>query len=477
MSTPLWTLDEIVTATGARVGSGFSHASGASIDTRTLNRGDLYFAIKGDIHDGHDFVPAALEKGASAAVVSEDKAAEFQGSDRLIVVPDVLEAMRQLGIAARKRSQARIVAITGSVGKTGTKEAMRLALSRQGETHASVASYNNHWGVPLTLARFPRDSRFGIFEIGMNHAHEILPLTGMVRPHVAVITTIEPVHIEFFPSMWGIADAKGEIFSGLEPGGTAVINRDSPYFERMRAHAFASNAGRVLTFGEHEAADFRAERILVKPDVSMVEARVFGQPLTYRIGTPGRHIALNSLSVLAAAHALGAHVAPVALALSDLKPPVGRGERTMLSVDEGEALLIDESYNANPASVKAALANLGAVELDGRGRRIAVLGDMKELGDEGPGLHRGLAEAVEANGIDLVFAAGPLMENLVGRLPKERVALHAQTSAELVDAVCAAVRPGDAVTVKGSLSMKMALVVKALKDRYGASQMAHALKG
>jgi UDP-N-acetylmuramoyl-tripeptide--D-alanyl-D-alanine ligase len=477
MSTPLWTLDEIVTATGARVGSGFSHASGASIDTRTVNRGDLYFAIKGDVHDGHDFVPAALEKGASAAVVSEDKAAEFEGSDRLIVVPDVLEAMRQLGMAARKRSQARIVAITGSVGKTGTKEAMRLALSRQGETHASVASYNNHWGVPLTLARFPRDSRFGIFEIGMNHAHEILPLTGMVRPHVAVITTIEPVHIEFFPSMWGIADAKGEIFSGLEPGGTAVINRDSPYFERMRAHAFASNAGRVLTFGEHEAADFRAERILVKPDLSMVEARVFGQPLTYRIGTPGRHIALNSLSVLAAAHALGAHVAPVALALSDLKPPVGRGERTMLSVDEGEALLIDESYNANPASVKAALANLGAVELDGRGRRIAVLGDMKELGDEGPGLHRGLAEAMEANGIDLVFAAGPLMENLVERLPKERVALHAQTSAELVDAVCAAVRPGDAVTVKGSLSMKMALVVKALKDRYGASQMAHALKG
>ncbi|GEO12794.1 UDP-N-acetylmuramoylalanyl-D-glutamyl-2,6-diaminopimelate--D-alanyl-D-alanine ligase [Microvirga aerophila] len=477
MSTLLWTLDEIVTATGARVGSGFSHASGASIDTRTLNRGDLYFAIKGDVHDGHDFVPAALEKGASAAVVSEDKAQEFEGSDRLIVVPDVLEAMRQLGIAARKRSQARIVAITGSVGKTGTKEAMRLALSRQGETHASVASYNNHWGVPLTLARFPRDSRFGIFEIGMNHAHEILPLTGMVRPHVAVITTIEPVHIEFFPSMWGIADAKGEIFSGLEPGGTAVINRDSPYFERMRAHALASNAGRVLTFGEHEAADFRAERILVKPDLSMVEARVFGQPLTYRIGTPGRHIALNSLSVLAAAHALGAHVAPVALALSDLKPPVGRGERTMLSVDEGEALLIDESYNANPASVKAALANLGAVELDGQGRRIAVLGDMKELGDEGPSLHRGLAEAVEANGIDLIFAAGPLMENLVGRLPKERVALHAQTSAELVDAVCAAVRPGDAVTVKGSLSMKMALVVKALKDRYGASQMAHALKG
>jgi UDP-N-acetylmuramoyl-tripeptide--D-alanyl-D-alanine ligase len=477
MNAPLWTLDEIVAATGARVGSGFAWASGASIDTRTLESGDLYFAIKGDVHDGHDFVPAALEKGASAAVVSEEKASAFSAADRLIVVPDVLEAMRQIGRAAWRRSQARIVAITGSVGKTGTKEAMRLALSRQGSTHASVASYNNHWGVPLTLARFPRESRFGIFEIGMNHAGEILPLTGMVRPHVAVITTVEPVHIEFFPSLWGIADAKGEIFSGLEPGGTAVINRDNPYFERMCAHALASNAGRVLTFGEHEAADIRAERILVRPDQSIVEARIFGQPLTYRIGTPGRHIALNSLSVLAAAHALGADVTFAALTLSELRPPVGRGERTMLAVGGGEVLLIDESYNANPASVKAALANLGAVNLDGRGRRIAVLGDMKELGAEGPKLHQGLAEAVEANGIDLVFAAGPLMQNLVDLLPAGKVAAHAQTSAELVDVVCAAMRPGDAVTVKGSLSMKMALVVKALKERYGAGEMAHALKG
>ncbi len=477
MNSPLWTLNEIRAATGARVGSGFTQASGASIDTRTLAPGDLYFAIRGDVHDGHDFVPAALEKGASAAVVAEEKAGAFEGSDRLIVVPDVLEAMRQLGRAARSRTNAKIVAITGSVGKTGTKEAMRLALSRQGQTHASVASYNNHWGVPLTLARMPRETTFGVFEIGMNHAHEILPLTGMVRPHVAVITTVEPVHIEFFPSLWGIADAKGEIFSGLEPGGTAVVNRDSPYFERMRAHAFASAAGRVVTFGEHETADIRAERIIVKPDQSIVEARVFGQPLTYRIGTAGRHIALNSLSVLAASHALGADLALVALSFAELKPPVGRGERTMLSMEDGEALLIDESYNANPASMRAALANLGAVELDRRARRLAVLGDMKELGERGPALHEELAEAIEANGIDLVFAAGPLMKNLVDRLPKTRVAAYAETSAELVDAVCAAVRPGDAVTVKGSLSMKMALVVKALKERYGASPAAHALKG
>lgn len=476
MNSPLWTMDEIVTATGARVGGGFAQATGASIDTRTLEPGDLYFAIKGDVHDGHDFVAAALEKGASGAVVSEEKAPSFS-SDRLIVVPDVLEAMRQMGRAARARTDAKIVAITGSVGKTGTKEAMRLALSRQGATHASVASYNNHWGVPLTLSRMPRETEFGIFEIGMNHAYEILPLTTMVRPHVAVITTIEPVHIEFFPSLWGIADAKGEIFSGLEPGGTAVINRDSPYFERMKAHALASAAGRVIGFGEHEAADIRATRIIVKPDQSIVEASVFGQPLTYRIGTAGRHIALNSLSVLGAAHAIGADLALVALSFADLKPPVGRGERTMLSIGGDEALLIDESYNANPASMRAALANLGAVELSRQARRIAVLGDMKELGEKGPRLHEELAEAIETNKIDLVFTAGPLMRNLIEALPKAKVALHAETSAELVDAAVAAIRPGDAVTVKGSLSMKMALVVKALKERYGASSTAHALKG
>jgi UDP-N-acetylmuramoyl-tripeptide--D-alanyl-D-alanine ligase len=476
MSSPLWTLDEIVAATGARIGGGFRQATGASIDTRTLEPGDLYFAIKGDVHDGHDFVPAALEKGASAAVVSEERAASF-ASDKLIVVPDVLEAMRRMGEAARRRTNARIVAITGSVGKTGTKEAMRLALSRQGATHASVASYNNHWGVPLTLARMPRETEYGVFEIGMNHAYEILPLTGMVRPHVAVITTIEPVHIEFFPSLWGITDAKGEIFSSIEPGGTAVINRDSPYFERMKAHALASAAGRVVSFGEHETADIRAERILVRPDQSIVEATIFGQPLTYKIGTAGRHIALNSLSVLAAAHALGSDMALVALSFAELKPPVGRGERTMLSIGDGETLLIDESYNANPASMRAALSNLGAVELERRAKRIAVLGDMKELGEKGPGLHEGLVEAVEGNAIDLVFVAGPLMKSLVDKLPKAKVALHAETSAELVDAVCAAVRPGDAVMVKGSLSMKMALIVKALKERYGASVTAHALKG
>jgi UDP-N-acetylmuramoyl-tripeptide--D-alanyl-D-alanine ligase len=476
MTTALWTAEEIAAATGARLTGGLAEATGASIDTRTLAPGDLFFAIRGEARDGHDFVADALAKGASAAVVEPSRAAEFESTGALVVVPDVLEAMRQLGMASRRRSHAKIIAVTGSVGKTGTKEAMRLVLSRQGETHASVASYNNHWGVPLTLARMPRESDYGVFEIGMNHAGEILPLTGMVRPHVAVITTIEPVHIEFFRSIWGIADAKGEIFAGIEPGGTAVINRDSPYFERLRAHAQASPAGRILTFGEHEGADIRAERIILRPDLSVVEAQVLGRPVTYRIGTPGKHIAINSLSVLAATQAVGADLALVTLALADLKPPVGRGERTMLALGDGEALLIDESYNANPASMRAALTNLGAVEMGRAGRRIAVLGDMKELGVSGPELHKGLAEAVEANQVDLVFAAGPLMRNLVEALPKARVAVHAETSAELVDAVRAALRPGDAVMVKGSLSTQTGLIVKALKDRYGASNTL-ALKG
>jgi UDP-N-acetylmuramoyl-tripeptide--D-alanyl-D-alanine ligase len=477
MNAPLWTADEIAAATGARLEGPFAAATGASIDTRTLQAGDLFFAIRGEARDGHDFVPNAIAKGAAAAVVAQERAAEFAGAGPLVVVSEPLEAMALLGRAARARSAAQVVAVTGSVGKTGTKEALRLVLSRQGATHASVASYNNHWGVPLTLARMPRESAFGVFEIGMNHAYEILPLTAMVRPHVALVTTVEPVHIEFFRSIWGIADAKGEIFSGLEPGGTAVLNRDNAFFERLRAHAQASRAGRVLTFGEHEQADVRAERIILKPDLSIVEARVLGRPVTYRLGTPGRHIALNSLGVLAVVQALGLDGASAAQALAELKPPVGRGERTMLAVRQGEAILIDESYNANPASMRAALATLGSVELPRGGRRIAVLGDMKELGEDGPSLHGALLQAVEGSRVDLLFAAGPLMANLVQALPKGRVAAHAPSAAELVEAVCAALEPGDAVMVKGSLSTGMGVIVKSLKERFGGSIQAQAMKG
>lgn len=467
MTAPLWSPEEIAAATGARFLGRPVPATGASIDTRTLAPGDLFFAIKGEGRDGHDFVRDALAKQAAAAVVAERRADALAGAGPLVVVPDVLEAMRRLGAAARRRAGAQVVAVTGSVGKTGTKEALRLVLSHQGATHASAASYNNHWGVPLTLARMPRDTAFGVFEIGMNHMGEIAPLTRLVRPHVALVTTVEPVHLESFRSVAGIADAKGEVFSGLEPGGTAVVNRDNPCCERLCAHAAASAAGRIVTFGEHEEADVRARHIVLKPDATIVEARVLGTPVTYRIGTPGRHVALNSLAVLAACQAVGADLALCALALSGLSPPVGRGERTPLKVGDGEALLIDESYNANPASMRAALAALGAAEPGFRGRRIAVLGDMLELGPEGAALHRGLAEPIAQNRIDLVFAAGRLMENLVEALPPERRAGYAGASSDLKDAVVAAVRPGDIVMIKGSNSIRMALIVQALKDHHG----------
>ncbi|MCG5246792.1 UDP-N-acetylmuramoylalanyl-D-glutamyl-2,6-diaminopimelate--D-alanyl-D-alanine ligase [Methylorubrum extorquens] len=471
---PLWTPAALEAATGGRLIGAPRAVTGASIDTRSLEPGDLFFAIRGEARDGHDFVRAALEKGAGAAVVAEARAKEFEGVGPVLAVPGegddpVLDAMRRLGLAARARTGAAIVAVTGSVGKTGTKEALRHVLSAQGATHASVASYNNHWGVPLTLTRMPEDTRFGVFEIGMNHGAEILPLTAMVRPDVALITTVEPVHIEHFRSLSAIADAKGEIFSGLKPGGVAVINRDNPNYERLLAHAQASRAGRVITFGEHEAADVHAHRILTRPDVSVVDATVMGVPVTYQLGTPGRHVAMNSLGVLACIHALGADLARAALSLASLKPPVGRGERTALRMGDGEAFLVDESYNANPASIRAALATLAGIDTGAKGRRIAVLGDMKELGATGEALHRELADAVAANGIDLVFAVGPLMAHLFEALPMSVRGTAAPTAEGVTDAVLATLRPGDAVMVKGSNSMRMVRIVEAVKARYAVA--------
>jgi UDP-N-acetylmuramoyl-tripeptide--D-alanyl-D-alanine ligase len=476
MTAPLWTPHDLVAATGGRLLGDMSPATGVSIDTRTLAPGDLFFAIKGDVHDGHGFVRQALHKGAAAAVVSQERAAEFDGAGTLLVVADVLAAMAALGIAARARSGAKIVAVTGSVGKTGTKEALRLAFERLGPTHASVASYNNHWGVPLTLARMPAEAAYGVFEIGMNHAGEIAPLTRMVRPHVAIITTVEPVHIEFFPSLAAIADAKGEIFAGIEAGGVAVLNRDNPQFERVRAHALASQAGSILTFGEHQDADVRAERMVLNADGSAVEARVLGEPVMYRLGAPGRHVVMNSLGVLAAIKAVGGDLALGALALSDLTAPAGRGERIALQARDGAFTVVDEAFNANPASMRAALANLAAARPGARGRRLAVLGDMLELGPTGPGLHRDLADAVAASGADLVFAAGPLMKNLVEELPPDRRGGYAASAAEIEEAVLGSVRAGDVVMVKGSKGILVSRIVKALKDRYPPAGAA-ALKG
>ena len=472
--TALWTPDALEAATGGRWIGARRPVSGASIDTRTLGDGDLFFAIRGEARDGHDFVAQALQKGAAAAVVNEEKADALSTAGPVLAVPGegpdpVLTAMERIGRAARARSDAEIVAVTGSVGKTGTKEALRHVLSAQGATHASAASYNNHWGVPLTLSRMPQDTRYGVFEIGMNHPYEILPLTRMVRPQVALVVTVEPVHIEHFASVSAIADAKGEIFAGLEPGGVAVINRDNPHYARLAAHAMASGAGRIVSFGEHPEADVRANRIVLRPDLSVVDAVVMGEPVTYKLGTAGRHSALNSLGVMAVIHSLGADLAAAALSLAALSPPVGRGERTALEMPGGTAWLVDESYNANPASVRAALATLAGIETGPRGRRIAVLGDMLELGPTSPDLHRGLAEAVEAARIDLVFAAGPLTRNLYEALPVSRRGVVAETSADLVEPLTRILRPGDAVMVKGSNGSRMGRIVEALKGHYAAA--------
>jgi UDP-N-acetylmuramoyl-tripeptide--D-alanyl-D-alanine ligase len=465
--TTLWTGQELIAAIGGRPAGGTAAAiGGVSIDTRSLAPGDVFFAIRGDVHDGHKFVAEAFRRQAAAAVVDEAHAGEVAGLGPLIVVPDVLGALENAGRAARARSRAGIVAITGSVGKTGTKEALRLALGDQGTVHASAASYNNHWGVPLSLARMPAESDFGIFEIGMSASGEIVPLTGMVRPHVAVVTTVAPVHLEFFPSVAAIADAKSEIFSGLQPGGAAVINRDIAEFDRLKAHAAASPAGRIVTFGEHEDADVRAKRILPRAECTVVEAEVFGTPAVYRIGSPGRHIAVNSLAVLATAKLLGADLALAALALGQLAPPVGRGERTRLQVPGGEVVLIDESYNANPASMRAALAALGQTDIGFRGRRIAVLADMLELGAESERLHAGLASAIEENAVDLVFAAGPAMQALWHMLPPTLRGAHVEAPDDLQGPVLASLRAGDVIMVKGSNGTRISRLVTFLKNRF-----------
>jgi UDP-N-acetylmuramoyl-tripeptide--D-alanyl-D-alanine ligase len=374
--------------------------------------------------------------------------------------------LRDLARAARARSSAKAIGVTGSVGKTGTKEALRLALSPSGETHASVASYNNHWGVPLSLARCPASARFAVFEMGMNHAGEIEPLTRLVQPHVAIVTTVAPVHLEYLGSIEAIADAKAEIFRGLVPGGAAVINRDSPHYERLRRGALEAGVTQIVSFGEHEAADARLLTASLRSDCSTAQARILGRDVTYKLGAPGRHHVLNSLAVLAAASLAGADLALAALALAGMAPPVGRGARSTLVLPGGTATLIDESYNANPASMAAALALLGQADVGTRGRRIAVLGDMLELGPRGAELHGALAQPVTGEGIDLVFCCGPLMRALWEALPSERRGGYAESSAALESQVLAAIRPGDAVMVKGSLGSRMGPIVKALERHF-----------
>ncbi len=465
MSAALWTVKAMADAMQAHVrGPVPASVGGLSIDSRTLQPGDAFFAITGD-RDGHDFVASALAARAGIAVVAQAKSELFGKDAPLVIVEDVLEGLRALGRAARNRTDATVIGVTGSVGKTGTKEALKLVLSRQGATHSSAASYNNHWGVPLSLARCPVATRYAIFEMGMNHAGEIGPLAQLVRPQIAIITGIAPVHLEYFKSLDGIADAKAEIFEGVEPGGAAVLNRDSEHFDRLAKKAAAAKI-KVVSFGGHEKADARLIQCALQPGSSTVHANILGTEAKYKIGAPGRHLVVNSLAVLAAAVLAGADLAISALALANLAPPSGRGTHVPLVLPGGAALLIDESYNANPVSMRAALALLGQAQIGPRGRRIAVLGDMLELGDQADALHRELAGPVVDNTVDLVFCCGPAMHALWDALPSGRRGGYAENSKGLESQVIEAVRAGDAIMVKGSNGSKMAPIVKALQRAY-----------
>jgi UDP-N-acetylmuramoyl-tripeptide--D-alanyl-D-alanine ligase len=458
--TALWTSAEAVEATGGVTGSSWE-AHGVSIDTRTLQPGDLFVALEGLSRDGHEFVTAALEKGASAALVS--RAPEGADPAKLLIVPDTLKGLEALGARARARTDARIAAVTGSVGKTSTKEALRFVLGQQGATHASEASYNNLWGVPLSLARMPAATRYAIFEIGMNHAGEISPLTRQVRPHVAIVTTVEAVHLEHFASVAEIAAAKAEIFDGLEPQGIAVINADNPHAPRLASGA-ARLSARVWTFGE-QGSEGRLISVSLGETSSEIEAEILGERVQFVYGAPGRHFAQNAVGMLLMVKALGADVKAAASALRGVRAVKGRGERMQITIEGGSFDLIDESYNANPASMAAALALLGVSYPRDGGRRIAVLGDMLELGPQGPELHAGLTAAIRDSGCDLVFASGPVMSHLWARLPVSIRGAYAQSSSDIATLVAADVRAGDVVMVKGSLGSRMAAVVDALKAR------------
>jgi UDP-N-acetylmuramoyl-tripeptide--D-alanyl-D-alanine ligase len=467
MSASLWSSNAMIAAMRAVVNGVLPpEVTGISIDSRTVAPAEAYFAIKGAVHDGHDFVEAALRAGAALAVVERGKREQFASDAPLLMVDDVLGALVELAHAARARLQGQVIAVTGSVGKTSTKEALRLVLSAQGQTHASAASFNNHWGVPLSLARCPETARFAVFEIGMNHAGEIQPLVKMARPHVAIITTVEPVHLEFFAGIEAIADAKAEIFEGVVEGGAVVLNRDNPQFARLARRAKELGIQRVVSFGADAKSDARLIDVSLQAACSAVHADIFGHEVTYKVGMPGRHMAMNSLAVLAAAALAGADLALASLSLSQLEPAAGRGVRSTLELAGGAATLIDESYNANPASMAAALSVLGQAAIGPHGRRIAVLGDMLELGAAAADLHRGLNEAIKASRIDLVYCCGPLMRNLWEALSTGKRGGYADSAANLEMQVVAAIRAGDAIMIKGSFGSKMKTIVNALERRF-----------
>ena len=459
--TILWTSQEIERATGGKATASFE-ATGVSIDTRTLKKGEIYVALKGDALDGHDYVDAAFTAGASAAIVKKG----FTASGALVHVDDTMDALEKLGVASRARSTAKIIAVTGSAGKTGTKEMLSIVFGALGKTHASKKSFNNHWGVPLSLANMPKDTAYGIFELGMNHAGELTKLTAQVKPHIAIITTIEPVHIEFFKNAEAIADAKAEIFTGMGKEGIAILNLDNPHFARLNAHAEKAGIGKVYSFGEDEEAQSRMVDCSLHADSTKVTADILGERVKYKLNIPGKHIALNSLSALTAVKAAGDNLGIAVEALKNSEPIEGRGNRILVTIAEGQPpfTIINESYNANPASMMAAFEVFAMVEPAPGGRRIAVLGDMLELGKEGPRLHASLANPLLKAKADLLFCCGPLMDALYQMLPPDWHGGHTKDSQMLASLVTAAAKPGDVFLVKGSAGSKMSYVVQALQS-------------
>ncbi|MWB78641.1 UDP-N-acetylmuramoyl-tripeptide--D-alanyl-D-alanine ligase [Pseudooceanicola sp. 216_PA32_1] len=465
----LWTAAEAGAATRGELRGDWS-VNGVSIDTRTIRPGDLFVALKA-ARDGHEFVAQALDKGAGAALV--DHVPEGVAPDApLLIVPDVLEALGDLGRAARARMGGKVVAVTGSVGKTSTKEMLRVVLSHQARTHVAEASYNNHWGVPLTLARMPADTELAVIEIGMNHPGEIAPLARLARPHVAMITTVAAAHLEAFEDLAGIAREKASIFEGLEPGGVAVVNGDLDTSPILIDTALARGA-RVITFGEAAGNHHRLTGIGFSDDTTVAEARAWRTQVLYKVGAAGRHFAVNALGVLAVAWALGLDRALAAADLSRWSPPAGRGMREVLLLDrveEGLSFeLIDDAFNANPTSMAAALEVLAAatprdnVGRHSHGRRVAVLGEMLELGPDEAAMHLGLADLETMSAIDVVHCVGQLMRPLYEALPEAQRGRYAAKAESLAGKAARLVDAGDVVLVKGSKGSKVSLVVDAMR--------------
>ena len=466
---PLWTAAEAEAATGGRSTVPWE-ARGVSIDTRTIDRGDLFVALSA-ARDGHDFVAKAFERGAAAALVSRIPEG-VPANMPLLVVPDVLRALEDMGRAARARTRARVAAITGSVGKTSTKDMARAVFAAQGRTHAAEASYNNHWGVPLTLARMPADTEFAVIEIGMNHPGEIAPLARMARPHAVMVTTVGAAHLEAFGTLEGIAVEKGSICEGLEPGGTAVMHGDIPQTPILLDAAVRAGA-RVITFGEGAGNHHRLTDIRVRDGATVGQGRAWRVPILLKVGTEGRHFAVNALGVLALTTALGADRARALMALAEWTPPAGRGTRERIQLSggqEGEVVeLIDDAFNANPSSMAAALAVLAACVPEngqgrvGRGRRIAILGDMLELGAAETALHAAVADDPAMAMVDIVHCAGPRMAALHAALPEGRRGRWAETPEEFVPQVRRMVDAGDVVLVKGSKGSRVSILVDAIR--------------